>query len=114
MRKREHVEGLKVAESVVGSQQLDISPERDRVAAGVKQHAGFQCLNQHHAGGVETSARRVADDRVEVVYGEFIGPEMIETATKKLSVVAMVVANGLVSTGDGVARNIDAGDRARV
>ena len=114
MRKREHVEGLKEVETVVGVEQLKISPERDGIAAGVKQQARFQCLDQCHAGGVQTSARWVADDRVEVVCGEFIGPELIETPTTKLCVVTMIAASGLVGTGDGVARNIDAGDGACV
>ena len=114
MRIREHVEGLKKVEMVVGGQQLQISPERDGVAAGVKQQARFQCLNQRHARGVKTSARWIADDCVEVVCGELIGCELIETATKKLSVVAMITASGLIRTGDGIARNVDAGDRACV
>ncbi len=110
MREREHVEGLKVAELVFGVQQLNVSPECHRVAAGVKQQAGFQCLNQRHAGDVETSARWIADDCVEVVRCKITGRELIESATKKLGVLTMVAPSGLVSTGDGVARNVDAGD----
>ena len=102
MREREHVEGLQEVEMVIGVEQLKISPERDGVAAGVKQQARFQCLNQCHARDVETSARWVAEDRIEVVCGEFTGRELIETATKKLSVVTMIAANGLLSTGNGV------------
>ena len=114
MREREHVEGLKVVEMVVGDQQLNIPLERDRVATGVKQQAGFQSLNQCHAGNVETSAGWVADDRVEAVRCEFSGRELIEAATEKLSIVTMVAANGLVGTGDGVARYVDAGARTCV
>ena len=111
MREWEHVKGLKVVEMVVGGQRLNIPLKCDRVAAGVQQQAGFQSLNQCHAGDVETAARWVADDRVEVVRCEFSGRELIEAATKKLSVVTMVAANGLVGTCDGVARYVDAGAR---
>ena len=103
-----------MVEIVVRGQQLNIPLERDRVTTGVQQQAGFQSLNQCQAGDVETSARWVADDRVEAVRCEFSGRELIEAATEKLSIVTMVAANGFVGTGDGVARYVNAGDRACV